>query len=64
MTPIDKLGDWVVPAMLSAAIYWLRNIAGELKELGKTLAVAVATVDQHEKRIETLETKIDERYSS
>lgn len=60
MDHLEKLGDWVVPSMLGAAIYWLRNIATELKELGKTLAVAVARVDQHESRIENLEEKVDE----
>ncbi len=64
LEPLEKLGDWVVPSMLGAAIYWLRNIATELKELGRTLAVAVARVDQHEHRIEVLEEKVDERRSS
>lgn len=47
--------DKLLAALIALGVYYLQTISSELKELGKTLAVAVVTVDQHERRISILE---------
>lgn len=49
------LRDKLLAALIALGVYYLQTISQELKELGKTLAVAVARVDDHERRLEILE---------
>ncbi len=51
----EKINDYVVPVCLGTAIYFLQSISVELKEMGKSLVVAVSKIDDHEKRIDRLE---------
>ncbi len=51
----DKLLDWLVPALLAVASWHLKCISDEMKDMGRTLAVAVERVEQHERRISHLE---------
>lgn len=58
---LTKLGDWLVPALVGASIYYLRAISSAIQDLSRNLAVAVERVDSHERRIEKLEDRADER---
>ena len=51
------LRDKLLAGLIAMGVYYLQTISSELKELGKTLAVAVSRVDDHERRIEVLETR-------
>lgn len=52
-----KIGDWIFPALVGTAIFYLRNISTAIQDLSKSLAVAVARLDAHDKRISRLEEK-------
>ncbi len=59
--PMDiyqKLSDWLVPTLLGAGIYQLQRIAGELKTIGRDLAIVATRVDAHEQRIDRVEEKV------
>ncbi len=51
------LRDKILAALIALGVYYLQTISRELQDLGKTLAVAVQRVDDHERRIEILERK-------
>ncbi len=62
MHPVDegvpialKVADWLVPALVGASIFYLRNISTAIQDLSRSLAVAVQRVDSHEKRLDALE---------
>lgn len=59
----QKLSDWLVPLLIGAAIAQLRAIASEMKEISKSLAVAITKVDAHEQRIQRLEERQDHSHS-
>lgn len=51
----EKLGDWLIPALIGGAIYQLQVIAKEIKAIHVSLAVFGTRVEEHEKRITKLE---------
>lgn len=51
----EKLGDWLIPALIAGAIYQLQKIASEIKEIHKSLAIFGTRVEEHARRIERLE---------
>ncbi len=59
MAPSEKFGiflrDKLIAALIAAGVYYLQTISSEMREISKTLAVAVARVDEHERRIAILE---------
>lgn len=55
------LRDKILAALVALGVYYLQTISHELSDLGKTLAVAVARVDEHERRLTIVEQKINDR---
>lgn len=47
--------DKLLAALVALGVYYLKSIAGEITEISKTLAVAVARLEDHERRLELLE---------
>ncbi len=52
------LRDKLLAGLIALGVYYLQTISTELKELGKTLAVAVSRVDDHERRLEVIEKEL------
>ncbi len=52
---MNKITEWLMPALIGASIYYLQCITTEMKEMNHTLTVAVERVEQHERRIQALE---------
>lgn len=46
---------WIIPALLSTLIAILAWMAMSIQDIGKSLAVAVTKIDEHERRITNLE---------
>ncbi len=55
------LRDKILAALIALGVYYLQTISHELQDLGKTLAVAVARVDEHERRLTALEQEVNDR---
>lgn len=53
------LRDKLLAALIAMGVYYLQTISQELKDLGKTLAVAVARVDEHDHRLELHEHRLE-----
>lgn len=51
----DKLNSWLMPTLLTAALAVLGWMALTLTSISESLAVVVYKVENHEKRIDTLE---------
>jgi hypothetical protein len=58
----EKIADWLVPALLAAAVYFVAGIQKELGSMSVSLAIAVTTIDEHERRLGALEA--ESRYES
>ncbi len=51
----EKIADWTIPALLAAAVYFVSEIRKELGSMSVSLAIAVTTIDEHERRLGALE---------
>ncbi len=51
----EKIFEWLVPVLLAAAVKVLADIHTEMRDVSRTLAVAVSRVDAHETRLANLE---------
>ena len=49
-----KLLDWLMPCILGAAVWFLKDISREISDINKSLAVVVSKIDNHEVRISTM----------
>ncbi len=56
-----QVGDWLVPSLVGAVIYYLRSISTSIQGLSKALAVANERSDGHERRIERCEDALSKR---
>lgn len=51
-----RIAEWTVPVLMAAATYSLQQINSEMSEISKSLAVAVQKIEDHDRRLENLET--------
>ncbi len=54
----EKLNDYLIPAALGAAIYFLQAIAHDNQDMARNVAVAVRRLDEYERRIAHLEEEL------
>lgn len=54
LTP-NRVLDWLIPALLVAALGLLGWMGETLSQISRTLAVAVSKIDDHERRILNIE---------
>ncbi len=45
------IAEWIVPALLAAAVAVLLQMSGDIKAISTSLAVAVVRVDLHDKEL-------------
>lgn len=50
-----KFADYVLPALIGAGIYYLQTIAVDVRDMSKALAVSIEKIEQHDRRITTIE---------
>lgn len=56
MKVVEKIMDWIMPVLLSAAVAGIGGIYRELTQISTSLAVAITKIQDHDRRLENLET--------
>lgn len=52
---MSRLLDWIMPALVSAAVGGIFGIYKEMASISTSLAVAITKIEDHDRRIENLE---------
>jgi hypothetical protein len=51
----EKINDWLIPALLAFATYYLSSMSSEMTKISNSLAVALFRIENHEERIRGVE---------
>ena len=55
----ERLADWIVPVLLAGTVQVLFEIKAELADLNKGMAVMAQVLNEHDRRIQALEGRLD-----